>query len=226
MSSADSACYVAKKQGGLHVPCVFRARGSERQAQRRDHWLQKLQGALRDNKFELYFQPIVHAQLGGVRGPAIEVFVEWRARMANPAPAGRIHPGRRALPADALCRSVVVQAVLSALGRGGLRVPVGRALRSTSPGRRWGFRIPGIRGRVLSIIPARIRATFASKSRKSVVGEFDHARRFIAVLHGMGCDFALDDFGSGLSFVLDPEDPAIDYSRSTARSSAISPRTP
>src|ERR1700727_834366 len=26
----------------------------------------------------------------------------------------------------------------------------------------------------------------------------DHARRFVGVLHGMGCQFALDDFGSGV----------------------------
>ena len=33
----------------------------------------------------------------------------------------------------------------------------------------------------------------------SVLGNLDYARRFIAVLHGMGCEFALDDFGTGLS---------------------------
>ena len=36
-------------------------------------------------------------------------------------------------------------------------------------------------------------------TESSVVANLDHARRFIAVLHGMGCEFALDDFGSGLS---------------------------
>ena len=36
-------------------------------------------------------------------------------------------------------------------------------------------------------------------TESAVVANLDHARRFIAVLHGMGCEFALDDFGSGLS---------------------------
>jgi len=50
------------------------------------HWLQKLQSALRDNKFELYYQPIMHARVGGLRGPAIEVFV----RLAGGASVQRI----------------------------------------------------------------------------------------------------------------------------------------
>jgi EAL domain-containing protein (putative c-di-GMP-specific phosphodiesterase class I) len=36
-------------------------------------------------------------------------------------------------------------------------------------------------------------------TESSVVANLDHARRFIEVLHGMGCEFALDNFGSGLS---------------------------
>jgi Amt family ammonium transporter len=36
-------------------------------------------------------------------------------------------------------------------------------------------------------------------TESSVVANLDHARRFIEVLHGMGCEFALDDFGSGIS---------------------------
>jgi hypothetical protein len=30
------------------------------------------------------------------------------------------------------------------------------------------------------------------------VSDLDYARRFIGVLHGMGCKFALNGFGSGL----------------------------
>jgi EAL domain-containing protein (putative c-di-GMP-specific phosphodiesterase class I) len=38
-------------------------------------------------------------------------------------------------------------------------------------------------------------------TENSVITNIDHARRFIGVLHGMGCQFALDDFGRGLSSV-------------------------
>ena len=75
-----------REEAGRH-PCarVFGARGGECAAPRRNPMAAADAGALRDNKFELYYQPIVHAQSGGVSGPAIEVFV----RLERRAPAGR-----------------------------------------------------------------------------------------------------------------------------------------
>ena len=97
ISSADAACYVAKKQGGVHVH-VYTAR-EEASAREGGEmlWLQTLQSALRDNKFELYFQPIVHARAGGLRGPAFEVFVRLlgESGRTGTSPSDFIHAAER-----------------------------------------------------------------------------------------------------------------------------------
>jgi len=201
LNSADSACYVAKKQGGLHVHVYSAREEANARHSGEIHWLQKLQGALRDNKFELYYQPIVHAQIGGVRGPALEVFVRLEGENGQPAaPPGEFI---RAAERYRLMPHVdrwVVQAVLSALGRGGMKLPAGRSVAINIAGQTLGD------VEFLEFVVECFDHTGASPgdicfelTESSVVANIDHARRFIAVLHGMGCEFALDDFGSGLS---------------------------
>jgi diguanylate cyclase (GGDEF)-like protein/PAS domain S-box-containing protein len=201
MNSADSACYVAKKQGGLHVHVYSAREEASARHSGEIHWLQKLQGALRDNKFELYYQPIVHARAGGLRGPAIEVFVRLERENGQPSapPAEFIRAAERYRLMPHVDRWVV-QTVLSALGRGGLKLPVGRSVAINIAGQTLGD------SDFLEFVVDCFDHTGAAPgdicfevTESSVVANLDHAHRFIAVLHGMGCEFALDDFGSGLS---------------------------
>jgi diguanylate cyclase (GGDEF)-like protein/PAS domain S-box-containing protein len=213
MSSADSACYVAKKQGGVHVH-VYSAREEANARHRGEiHWLQKLQGALRDDKFELYYPPIVHARAGGSRGPALEVFVRLQPEQGLPSepPSQFIRAAERyrLMP---LVDRWVVQAVLSALGRGGLRLPAGRSVAINIAGQTLGD------AEFLEFVVDCLDHTGASPTdicfeitESSVVANLDHARRFIEVLHGMGCEFALDDFGSGLSSFANLRTLPMDY---------------
>ena len=210
MNSADSACYVAKKQGGVHVHVYSAREEANARHSGEIHWLQKLQGALRDNGFELYYQPIVPAHASVERGPAIEVFVRLEAENGEPsAPPGEFI---RAAERYRLMPHVdrwVVQAVLSALGRGGLRLPPGRSVAINISGQTLGD------ADFLEFVVDCFDHTGANPgdicfevTESAVVANLDHVRRFIAVLHGMGCEFALDDFGSGLSSFADPEDLA------------------
>ena len=161
-------------------------------------------------------------------GPALEVFVRLEGENGQPGapPAEFIRAAERYRLMPHVDRWVV-QAVLSALGRGGLRLPAGRSVAINIAGQTLGD------AEFLEFVVDCFDHTGASPgdicfevTESAVVANLDHARRFIAVLHGMGCEFALDDFGSGLSSFSTLKTLPMDYSRSTAPSSATSPRMP
>src|SRR5262249_10875600 len=48
-------------------------------------------------------------------------------------------------------------------------------------------------------------------AESAVIANLDQAQRFIGVLHGMGCRFALDDFGKGMGSFANLKSLAVDY---------------
>lgn len=213
LNAADSACYVAKRRGN-HVH-VYSARDEAVARQRGEiHWLQRLQLALKDNQFELLAQPIVAvtAELRG-EGPALEVLLRLRDEHV---PEG-IPPAEFMRAAERYRLTVdvdrwVVQTAFTALGRGGIRLPVGRSLAINLSGQTLGD--PNFLEFVVEcldrtgVLPGQV---CFEVTENAVMTNIDHARRFIGVLHGMGCRFALDDFGRGLSSFGSLKNLAIDY---------------
>lgn len=211
MSAADSACYVAKKHGN-HVH-VYSAR-DEAVARHRGEiqWLQRLQSALKDNRFELMAQPIV-ATSSLSSGPALEVLL----RLQDDNVPGGISPAEflRAAERYRLMSDVdrwVVQTSLTALGRGGIRLPSNRSLSINLSGQTLGD--PQFLEFVVDVLD---RTGVAPNqlcfevTENSVITNIEHAQRFIGVLHGMGCQFALDDFGRGLSSFGNLKNLQLDY---------------
>jgi diguanylate cyclase (GGDEF)-like protein/PAS domain S-box-containing protein len=211
MSAADSACYVAKKHGN-HVH-VYSAR-DEAVARHRGEiqWLQRLQAALKDNRFELMAQPII-ASNSGSSGPALEVLL----RLQDDSVPGGISPAEflRAAERYRLMSDVdrwVVQTSLTALGRGGIRLPPSRSLSINLSGQTLGD--PLFLEFVVDVLdrtgvaPAQL---CFEVTENSVITNIEHAQRFIGVLHGMGCQFALDDFGRGLSSFGNLKNLQLDY---------------
>jgi diguanylate cyclase (GGDEF)-like protein/PAS domain S-box-containing protein len=212
MSAADSACYVAKKQGN-HVH-VYSAR-DEAVARHRGEiqWLQRLQTALKENRFELMAQPIIATDVNATHGPALEVLL----RLQDDSVPGGISPVEflRAAERYRLMADVdrwVVLTALTALGRGTIRLPAQRSLAINLSGQTLGD--PTFLEFVVDcldrtgVAPAQL---CFEVTENSVITNIEHAQRFIGVLHGMGCHFALDDFGRGLSSFGNLKNLALDY---------------
>ena len=211
ISAADSACYVAKKQGG-HVH-VYSARDEAAARQRGEiHWLQLLQTALKNGGFELHAQPIQAVDSQQATGPGLEVLL----RLKDESGAS-IAPGEFMVAAERyrLMPHVdrwVVQTALAALGRGAVRLPHGRSLCINLSGQTLGD------AAFLEFVVDCLDRTGVTPDRicfevteNSVITNIEHARRFIGVLHGMGCHFALDDFGRGLSSFANLKNLSLDY---------------
>jgi diguanylate cyclase (GGDEF)-like protein/PAS domain S-box-containing protein len=212
MSAADSACYVAKKQGN-HVH-VYSAR-DEAVARHRGEiqWLQRLQTALKENRFELMAQPILATGPTANSGPALEILL----RLQDDTVPGGISPAEflRAAERYRLMADVdrwVVQTTLAALGRGAIRLPENRSVAINLSGQTLGDPL------FLEFVVDCLDRTGVSPDQlcfevteNSVITNIEHAQRFIGVLHGMGCQFALDDFGRGLSSFGNLKNLALDF---------------
>jgi diguanylate cyclase (GGDEF)-like protein/PAS domain S-box-containing protein len=212
MSAADSACYVAKKQSdsrvhvySSHDETVARNRGEI-------HWLQRLQSALRDGFFELYVQPIEPARPGpSGPGPAMEVFVRLHDDGQAIAPA-EFFPAAERYRLMSMIDRWVLASTLAALSAGAIRLPPGRSVSLNISGQT--LADPSFLEYVVDeldrsgVPPSQICFEVAETS---VIGNLEQARRFIDVLHGMGCRFALDDFGTDLGGFANLKQLPMDY---------------
>jgi diguanylate cyclase (GGDEF)-like protein len=211
LASADSACYQAKRQGG-HVT-VYSARDETYARETGEiQWLQLLQSALKEHRFELYCQPIVAAYGDGGFGPAMEVLVRLRNDAGETcSPADFLQAAERYRLMGLVDRQVV-QTTLDALGRGAITLPANRSIALNVSGQTLAD------GQFLEFVVDCFDATGANPAQvcfeiaeNAVIANLDHARRFIGVLHGMGCRFALDDFGSGIGSFSKLKLLAVDY---------------
>jgi diguanylate cyclase (GGDEF)-like protein/PAS domain S-box-containing protein len=212
IGAADSACYVAKNQGS-HVH-VYSAKDEAAARQRGEIvWLQLLQSALKENRFELHAQPIVAVDGGGTAsGPGLEVLLRLKDDRGVPvAPADFMRAAERYRLMPMIDRWVV-QTALTALGRGAIRLALGRTLCINLS-----FQTLGDAAFLEFVVDTLDRTGVAPErlcfevTENSVITNIEHARRFIGVLHGMGCRFALDDFGRGLSSFANLKNLSLDY---------------
>ncbi|HUL45886.1 MAG TPA: EAL domain-containing protein [Steroidobacteraceae bacterium] len=211
MAAADTACYVAKKQGSGRV-AVYSARDEALARHSGEiQWLQRLQGALKENRFQLYHQIIVPTH-GTDGGPAMEVLIRLRDENGQELPPAEFMRAAERYRLMGLVDRWVVQTTLAALGRGALVLQPDRSVAINISGQTLGD------VQFLEFVVECLDSTGVSPAQicfeiteSAVVANLEHARRFIGVLHGMGCQFALDDFGSGVGSFSNLKNLPLDY---------------
>jgi diguanylate cyclase (GGDEF)-like protein/PAS domain S-box-containing protein len=212
LSAADSACYVAKQQGRGRIH-VYSARDEAVARQRGEIvWLQRLQAALKENRFELHTQPIVATGGRPDAGPACEVLLRLRDADGTESKPGDFMQAAERYHLMPSVDRWVLQATFAAIGAGALKLPPGRSVAVNVSSQT--LADPQFLEFVVECLdhtgvqPAQV---CFELTESAVAANLGHAARFIAVLHGLGCQFTLDDFGSGLGSFANLKHLSMDY---------------
>jgi len=212
MSAADSACYMAKQQGRGQVH-VYSARDEAVARERGDiQWLRQLQTALHEDGFELAVQPIIAMSGKADSGPSVEVLIRLSdGRGESDASAEFLRPAERYQMMPQIDRWVI-NATLGAISSGEIKLSARRScainLSSQTLGDEsfLGFVVDSLDRS--GVAPS---AICFEVTEAAILSNVQHAQRFIEVLHGIGCEFSLDDFGSGLGSFSSLKHLPIDY---------------
>jgi EAL domain-containing protein (putative c-di-GMP-specific phosphodiesterase class I) len=171
-----------------------------------------LQTALKESRFELYAQPVISLAGKAVTGPSVEVLLRMHDDQDEIVlPTQFIKAAERYQLMPSVDRWVV-QATLAAVGQGAIRLPENRSCSINLSGQTLGE--PTFLEFVVDCLdhsrvdPSRVCFEI---SESSVMSDLEHARRFVGVLHGMGCQFGIDDFGGGVGSFASVRDLSIDY---------------
>jgi diguanylate cyclase (GGDEF)-like protein/PAS domain S-box-containing protein len=215
LSAADSACYVAKEQGRnrIHIYEPNDEAVSERRGQMQ--WVHRIQNVLEQNRFRLFFQPI--AKLNRSPCEPITTHGEVLLRMLDEnnklvGPGSFIPAAERYLLMPKIDRWVVTNTFrMLTLDKKRVEEHVSTCCinlsgQSLSDERFMDFLVNEIRES--GVIP---RMLCFEITETAVIANLCNASRFISTLREMGCRFALDDFGVGLSSFGYLKNLAVDY---------------
>jgi EAL domain-containing protein (putative c-di-GMP-specific phosphodiesterase class I) len=157
-------------------------------------------------------QPILAMMGGADTGPAAEVLIRLPDDRGRPGETAEfLRPAERYQLMPQIDRWVV-NAALTAISSGEIKLPGNRSCAINLSGQTLadeaflGFVVDALDHS--GVAPA---AICFEVTEKSILANVQQAQRFIEVLHGIGCEFSLDDFGSGLGSFSNLKHLPIDY---------------
>jgi len=204
MKAVDSACYVAKEQGRnrVHVSRPDDLEIAQHHGQMQ--WMQRIQRAVEEDEFVLYAQPIVPVEGESEHSQHVELLLRMVENRGDDNE--RIIPPNAFLPAaeryhlmPMIDRWVLSKALHKLADNDStvskiLNCSINLSGQSLTDMKLYDYIIKLLKE--TGVDPRRICFEI---TESTVIANMEIAREFVKGLRKIGCRFALDDFGSGLS---------------------------
>jgi len=201
LRAADVGCYTAKEKGRNRIQVHHPSDSELLQRVTEMDWIQKLRVALDEDQFCLYGQKIVSLNNIAEIGPRLEVLLRLQDRTGQLIPPNTFLPAAERYGLMPMIDRWVVRHALAMLAR--CESNAGPMISS------YAINLSGATftdGNFVSFLRDQLQVNRVRPellcfelTETSAVRNFAGAQSFIHALKGIGCRFALDDFGSGMS---------------------------